>query len=148
MVGINSPNGFLGSFIPRDQAHMLLICRLIERIEASDPGVVFVVLFVSSTSFYLRGLHGASGAVVDEAILTSARISQSQIARSWKSLWTQTVCQLADTPHIKRENEMIQLTIGLMRSSVRMPINVLGCPVRSMWTAIPVSEQLTAWSRV
>jgi hypothetical protein len=51
MVGINSPDGFLGSLIPCDQAHMLLIRRLVEGVEASDPGVVFVVLFVSSTSF-------------------------------------------------------------------------------------------------
>jgi hypothetical protein len=44
MVGVNLPDRLLNPLVERDQSSVLLVGRLVERVEAGDPGVVFVVL--------------------------------------------------------------------------------------------------------
>jgi hypothetical protein len=73
MVGIDFTYRLLDSIVEGEQADMLFVSRLVQGVVPGHPDVIFVVL--SS----VNGQFRASDMMI---VLTSARISQSHIARS------------------------------------------------------------------
>jgi hypothetical protein len=72
-VGIDFTYRLLDSIVEGEQADMLFVCRLVQGVVPGHPDVIFVML---------PSGNGQSRASDMMIVLTSARISQSHIARS------------------------------------------------------------------